>query len=64
MDRKNLKGFDAAKAVASGVYLCKDLVNSPANVVTPVSLADAAVKIAEENGLKAEILEVKRFNKQ
>ncbi|CAN0480658.1 unnamed protein product, partial [Scytosiphon promiscuus] len=51
-------GLDAAKAVASGVNLCKDLVNSPPNVITPVSLAQAALKIAADHGLKAEIMEV------
>ncbi|CAM9502920.1 unnamed protein product [Ascophyllum nodosum] len=54
---EGLKGFDTAKAVASGVNLCRDLVNSPPNVLTPGALAAAAVKIAEENGLEAEILE-------
>ena len=58
---KGLKGFDTAKAVASGVNLCRDLVNSPPNVLTPGALAAAAVKIAEENGLEAEILEVRCF---
>ncbi|CAN0230049.1 unnamed protein product, partial [Laminaria digitata] len=54
-------GLDAAKAVASGVNLCRDLVNSPANVLTPVSLAQAALKIAADHGLKAEILEEKKI---
>ena len=51
--------LDAAKAVASGVNFCRDLVNAPPNVLTPVSLAEAAIKIAEEHGLEAEILEVR-----
>ncbi|CAM9663960.1 unnamed protein product [Pylaiella littoralis] len=50
-------GFDAAKAVASGVSLCRDLVNSPPNILTPGALADAAAKIAEDHGLECEILE-------
>ncbi|CAM9241779.1 unnamed protein product, partial [Ectocarpus fasciculatus] len=50
-------GLDAAKAVASGVSLCRDLVNSPPNMLTPGALADAAAKIAEDHGLECEILE-------
>ncbi len=50
--------FDAAKAVASGVSLCRDLVNSPPNMLTPGSLADAAKMIADDHGLECEILEV------
>lgn len=50
--------MDAAKAVASGVSLCRDLVNSPPNMLTPGALADAASKIAEDHGLECEILEV------
>lgn len=58
LGRQGADGLDAAKAVSSGVNLCRDLVNSPPNVLTPVSLAEAAVKIAEDHGLEAEILEV------
>lgn len=47
----------AAKAVSSGVRLCRDLVNSPPNVLTPGSLADVAAQIAKDHGLEAEILE-------
>lgn len=50
--------MDSAKAVASGVSLCKDLVNSPPNMLTPGALADAAAKIAKDHGLECEILEV------
>lgn len=50
--------LDAAKAVASGVNLCRDLVNSPPNMLTPGALADAAAKIAKDHGLECEILEV------
>eukprot|EP00903_Cladosiphon_okamuranus_P013572 g12642.t1 len=49
--------LDSAKAVASGVSLCRDLVNSPPNMLTPAALADAASKIAKDHGLECEILE-------
>ncbi|XP_015698506.2 putative leucine aminopeptidase 1 [Oryza brachyantha] len=35
-----------ANDVSSGVILCKELVNSPANVLTPAALAEEASKIA------------------
>lgn len=44
-----------AEAVAAGVYLCRDLVNMPPNVATPSRLAQAAVEIAQEHGLTAEV---------
>lgn len=53
--------MDSAKAVASGVSLCKDLVNSPPNMLTPGALADAAAKIAKDHGLECEILEVPMY---
>ncbi|CAM9937203.1 unnamed protein product [Scytosiphon promiscuus] len=49
--------FDGAKAVASGVSFCRDLVNSPPNMLTPTSLAEAAKMMSEEHGLECEILE-------
>lgn len=50
-------GLARAKAISSGVSLCRDLVNAPPNVLTPGSLADVAVQIAKDHGLEAEILE-------
>jgi leucyl aminopeptidase len=41
--------------VAHAVNWARDLVNEPANVVTPSHLAEAAVEMAEQNGLKAEV---------
>jgi leucyl aminopeptidase len=43
--------------VAAGVNLCKDLVNAPPNFLTPQSMAETAVAIAKEHGMKCEILE-------
>ena len=58
----SLFGGDGSKISSSlqlleGVNLCKDLVNAPANVVTPKSLAELAADIASEHGLACEILE-------
>ncbi|CAM9218993.1 unnamed protein product [Phaeothamnion confervicola] len=46
-----------AAAVASGVNFCRDVVNSPANFLTPASLAEAATTVAAEHGLEIEVLE-------
>jgi leucyl aminopeptidase len=41
---------EAGKKLASGVFLTKDIVNGPHNVLNSVSLADTAKRIAEESG--------------
>lgn len=46
-----------AEKICSGVVLARELVNAPANVVTPVTMAETAVEIANQHGLIAEILE-------
>ncbi len=46
-----------ARAISSGVNICKDLVNAPANSLDPVAMAEAAKAIAENYGLKCVVLE-------
>jgi leucyl aminopeptidase len=46
-----------ARQIVSGVLLARELVAAPANVVTPVTLAEVALAIAQEHGLDVEILE-------
>eukprot|EP00613_Pedinella_sp_CCMP2098_P009935 CAMPEP_0171656096 /NCGR_PEP_ID=MMETSP0990-20121206/41348_1 /TAXON_ID=483369 /ORGANISM="non described non described, Strain CCMP2098" /LENGTH=576 /DNA_ID=CAMNT_0012236445 /DNA_START=119 /DNA_END=1849 /DNA_ORIENTATION=+ len=48
---------EAALNLVAGVNLCKDLVNAPANVLTPESLAEVGRSLASEHGLACEILE-------
>jgi leucyl aminopeptidase len=43
--------------VVSGVILSRQLVAAPANVVTPITMAETAQAIAAEHGLDLEILE-------
>jgi leucyl aminopeptidase len=50
------QGVDAALAIAAGVVLTRDLVNLPPNICTPTYMADAARKVAEEVGLRIEVL--------
>ncbi|MDJ0743288.1 MAG: leucyl aminopeptidase [Xenococcaceae cyanobacterium MO_167.B27] len=56
-----ITGQDAAIAkaetIVSGVILARELVNAPANEVTPVTMAETAQQIATEYGLEIEILE-------
>jgi leucyl aminopeptidase len=49
--------FEAKRALANGIYLARDLVNEPANVLGPVEFADR-VKELERVGLEVEILDV------
>lgn len=46
-----------AQHMTAGVILARELVNAPANVVTPVTLAETAREIAQQTGLAVEILE-------
>lgn len=48
--------LQAARRVASGVHLARELVNAPANYCTTVNLARAAETIAAEGGLECNIL--------
>jgi leucyl aminopeptidase len=46
-----------AQQICQGVILARELVNAPANVVTPMSLAETAAQIAQASGLTLEVLE-------
>ncbi|HEY9659280.1 MAG TPA: leucyl aminopeptidase, partial [Allocoleopsis sp.] len=56
-----LAGQDAAltraRQICLGVILARELVSAPANVVTPIAMAETAEAIAREYGLELEILE-------
>lgn len=49
--------FARHKAAARGVYLARDLVNEPANVLGPVEFAER-VRALEKSGVEVEILDV------
>jgi len=46
-----------ARQIALGVILARELVSAPANVVTPITMAETAEAIAQEYGLSLQILE-------
>lgn len=43
--------------IANGVILARELVNAPANEVTPVTMAETAQQLAQDYGLEIKILE-------
>lgn len=52
--------IEDAISLAWGVNLCRDLVSSPPNIVTPKSLADLAIDIGKEHSdvFETEVLEL------
>ena len=55
------RGAEAGTAIAAGVALTRDLVNLPPNFCTPAYMAQAATEVAEEIGLRFEVLERKQM---
>jgi leucyl aminopeptidase len=49
--------IDKAQKICAGVFLTRQLVAAPADVVTPLALAQAAQQIAKDHGMTANILE-------
>jgi leucyl aminopeptidase len=49
--------LEQAHKICSGVFLARELVAAPANVVTPITLAETAQALAQDYGLAIEILE-------
>ena len=77
-DKKSLESFtvaveggsdEVAAAVERGRILAeaqnftRDLVNEPANLLTPLHMADAARKMAAEFGLECEVLDIEQMTK-
>jgi leucyl aminopeptidase len=54
--------WHAAEAVAHGVFLTRELVSEPANVLTPVEFADRCTSL-EALGLEVEVLHPKELHK-
>ncbi|MFN3973876.1 MAG: leucyl aminopeptidase [Dehalococcoidia bacterium] len=50
-------GVQVGKVLAEATALCRDLVNEPANRLTPTRMAEVAQAIAAQHGLKLEVLE-------
>jgi len=52
-------GGEIGEKIAFAVCLARNLANEPANIVTPATLANEAVKMAKQNKIKHKILEQK-----
>lgn len=44
------------EAMAEGIFLARDLINRPANDLTPYALADAAVELAKHHGATCSVI--------
>ena len=51
------KGFDLGKVLAEATNLARDMVNEPANYMTPCQMAESAKQLAEKYGLELNVLE-------
>ncbi len=50
--------------VAAAVNLSRDLSNEPPNVLPPVAMAEAALRVAKENGLGIEVFDLKEIRRR
>ncbi len=57
------KAADEGKRIAEGVLFARDLINEPANVVNPQTLAAAARKMAAQAGVACRIIGEKELRK-
>ncbi len=57
------KAADAAEIISKAVYLARDLVSRPANRKTPSMLAQMAKEVAENCGLRWEVLNIDEMKK-
>jgi leucyl aminopeptidase len=54
-------GVSVGRVLAESTMLARDLVNHPANVMTPTRMADAAREIASEVGLELDVMDRDRM---
>ena len=50
-------GVEEGIELAEAVNLCRDMVNEPANVMTPTRMSEVALEVAGEAGVRIEVLE-------
>lgn len=53
--------IEEASNIADGIILARDLVNEPANILYPETLAEAAVKAGKESGFEVEVFDEKQI---
>ena len=54
-------GVSVGTVLAESTILARDLVNHPANVMTPTKMADAAAEVAESVGLELDVMDRDRM---
>jgi leucyl aminopeptidase len=57
------RGAGKGKVLAEATKLARDMVNEPANYMTPSHMAETAAKLAKDYGLEVEILEREQMRK-
>ena len=50
-------GVAVGLVISRAVNLSRDMINEPANAMTPTRMAEVALKVAQENGLEIEVLD-------
>ena len=55
------KGVAAGQVAAEGAMLVRDMVNEPANAMTPTHMAEVARRVAESDGLSLNVLEASQM---
>ena len=55
--RRMERAIQKGKIIAEAASMARDMVNEPANFLTPAEMAEAARKLAKEYGLRVEIFE-------
>ena len=58
------KAVSDAEGICSGVCFARDLINAPGNLKSPEYLARQAVSMAEQNGIKARLLDREELERQ
>lgn len=62
---ENLKPeLKKAEIIAQGIFLARDLVNKPANELTPITFTDTAQKIAKEKKLEITVFDKNEITKR
>ena len=51
------QGVSRGQAIAEATIIARNLVNEPANIMTPTAMAEVARRMADENGLGFEVLD-------
>ena len=57
------QGVKTGTIISDAVNLCRDLVNEPANKMTPTRLAEVALEVAVQNGMDIRVLDKSEMKK-